>query len=331
MSEPRLQTKVGLFVLLGLGLIVLLVLNFSQGTSIFTSTYEIRMQVASVSGLKEKAAVLLSGVQIGTVKSIGLAADSRTVLVALRILKRYQVRDDARFVIEQIGLLGDQFIAIYPDEARGRPLADHAEVSGREPFNLQQVARSASDLITNFNAAAAVVSEAVRRLTAQVLDHDTLSNLSATVNGARQASERATAFVERLDRLVISNALPLTLGVSNFVAFSERLDRVALHLDEAILTNRVGVRGAITNFQDVSASLRKMVEKVDAGVGVAGSLFSDTNLQLQLQLTMTHMVLLTSNLSLFSSNLNEHGLLYKPRHPRSPPPATIYPGRSPFH
>ena len=83
MSEPRLQTKVGLFLLIGLGLIALLVLNFSQGTSIFTSTYEIRMKVASVSGLKEKAAVLLSGVQIGAVKSIGLATDSRTVLVTL--------------------------------------------------------------------------------------------------------------------------------------------------------------------------------------------------------------------------------------------------------
>ena len=329
MSEPRLQTKVGLFLLIGLGLIALLVLNFSQGTSIFTSTYEIRMKVASVSGLKEKAAVLLSGVQIGAVKSIGLATDSRTVLVTLRILRRYQVRDDARFVIEQIGLLGDQFIAIYPGEARGAVLPDQAEVQGREPFNLQQVARSASDLITNFNTAAAVVSEAVRRLTAQVLDHDTLSNLSATVSGARLASERATAFVERLDRLVNSNALPLTVGVSNIVSFSERLERVAIHLDETIITNRVGVRGVVTNFQELSASLRKLVDKVDSGVGVAGSLFADTNLQFQLQVTMTNVVLLTSNLTLFGSNLNEHGLLYKPRHPR-PNSATIYPGRSPF-
>ena len=329
MSERRLAGKVGLFVLLGLVLMVVLLLNFSQGTSVFTSTYQIRMQVPSASGLKEKAAVQLSGVQIGTVQTIGLAPDTRTVIVTLRILRKYTVRQDARFVVEQIGLLGDQFIAIYPGQAGGAALTDGAMVAGQAPFNLQEVGRSATDLIKHFDEATAVVSEAVKRLNAQVLDRQTLSNFSATVANARLATEHAASLIERLDRLVETNGPPMTVAVSNFVSFSERLETVATHLDEAIVTNRVGVRGAITNFQEISVALRNLVADLEAGRGVAGGLLKDEHLRTELNVAVTNLVLVTSNFAVLGSNLNEHGLLYKPRKPRTYPPA-VYPGRSPF-
>ena len=329
MSQSRLEGKVGLFVVIGVALMAVLLLNFSQGTSIFVPTYQIRMRVASVSGLKEKAAVLLSGVQIGTVKSIGLAEDTRTVMVTLKILKKHRVRDDARFVIEQIGLLGDQFIAIYPEQAAGALLEDGATVPGREPFNLQEVARSATDLIKRFDEAAAVVSDAVKRLSAQILDRETLSNFSATVANARLVTDRTATLLERVGRVVDTNSLPLTTAVSNFVSFTERLETVAKHLDETIVTNRTGLRGTIDNFQEVSVSLRKLAADLEAGKGVAGGLLKDDQLRRDLGAIATNLVLVSSNFSVLGSNLNEHGLLYKPRKPRVYPP-TVYTGRSPF-
>ena len=83
MDKSRLETKVGLFVLVGLVLLAVLLIQFSKGTSLFRGTYELRMQAANVGGLKPRASVLLSGVQIGAVSDIELAPDTKSVTIVL--------------------------------------------------------------------------------------------------------------------------------------------------------------------------------------------------------------------------------------------------------
>ena len=98
-------------------------------------------------GLKPRAQVLMSGVQVGTVSDIQLAPDGKNVTITLRIYQQYQIHKDARFVIEQSGFLGDQYVAILPTENEGPIFGPRRARPRREaPFNLQEVARSAARL-----------------------------------------------------------------------------------------------------------------------------------------------------------------------------------------
>ena len=54
--------------------------------------------------------------QVGTVSGMQLAPDGKSVTIILRIYQDYQIHKDARFVIEQSGFLGDQYVAIMPTE-----------------------------------------------------------------------------------------------------------------------------------------------------------------------------------------------------------------------
>src|SRR5690348_15579091 len=90
MSKSHLEWKVGLFVLIGLALLGALLLEFSKGLTFFRPTYEIDLRAPNVGGLKPRAAVLMSGVQVGTVSGIRLAPDGRTVLILLRIYGQYK-------------------------------------------------------------------------------------------------------------------------------------------------------------------------------------------------------------------------------------------------
>ena len=76
MNRSRLELKVGLFVLICLGLLVGLLLQFSKGTTLFRHTYTIILNTSNVGGLRPRAGVLLSGVQVGTVSDITLAAET---------------------------------------------------------------------------------------------------------------------------------------------------------------------------------------------------------------------------------------------------------------
>ena len=114
MDKSRLEIKVGLFVFLGLVLLAALLIMFSKGASLFHGTYELRLHASNVGGLKQRAGVLLAGVQVGTVSTINLADDGRSVTILLKIYNQNKIYHDARFVIEQSGFLGDQYVSVIP-------------------------------------------------------------------------------------------------------------------------------------------------------------------------------------------------------------------------
>ena len=108
MSKSRLEGKVGLFVFIGLALLAALLIQFSKGTTFFRHTYNILLRAPSVGGLKARAGVLMSGVQVGTVSDIKLGPQGTNVTLTLKIYGQYEIHKDAMFLIEQSGFLGDQ-------------------------------------------------------------------------------------------------------------------------------------------------------------------------------------------------------------------------------
>ena len=141
MSKSRLEWRVGLFVLIGLVLLAGLVIQFSKGGNPVAQKYTIKMRAANVGGLKKKAGVLMSGVQVGVVRDILLGPQGTNVTIFLSIYKEYGIHKDARFFIEQSGFLGDQYVAVVPGANVAEPWKPNEELSANEPFNLQDVAR----------------------------------------------------------------------------------------------------------------------------------------------------------------------------------------------
>src|SRR5580765_1465227 len=85
MNETRFALRVGLFVALGMILVAALLLIFSKGLNLFTSTYDLRLRSGTVGGLKNRAAVLLNGVAVGNVAGTEVAPDGRGVIILARV------------------------------------------------------------------------------------------------------------------------------------------------------------------------------------------------------------------------------------------------------
>ena len=322
MSKKRLEWKVGLFVFACLLLLALLLLNFSKGLTYFKPTYTLRLKTTNVGGIKREASVLMAGVQVGNVTDAQLAPDGKSVTVFLKILDRYRIHGDAVFTIDSMGFLGDQYIAIIPGKNEAPVLTNNAEVVCREPFNLQEVARSAVGFIQRIDETARKLNEGLTRVDRYVLNEQTLSNLSVTVGNFRQVSERALTTVDALDRLIQSNSPPMNTAVSNLVLFSSQIRGVAGDLEQLLSTNEAVFSSAVKNVESSSVLLKNLLMEMQAGRGLAGSLLKDERLEVGFSQ-------LVSNLTVLSSNLNRHGLLWKPGKFESRPPSPLYPGRDP--
>ena len=314
MSKPRLEWKVGLFVFIGLALLAVLVIELSKGTPFYRRTYQIVLHASNISGLKNKAGVLISGVQIGSVSDITLSPDGKRATVILRIYTKYKVYKDARFVIEQSGFLGDQYVAIVPTENKAPQFQDGESAEAEEPFNLQEIARSATGIIQRIDQMATNLTHALADVRHDVLNEQTFTNLSGAIANLRVVSERALVAVANINAMVATNGPAFAQSASNLVSFSLEIDRFATNLSFVLATNSAEITVAVKNIESSSEVLKNLLNDVQAGKGLAGNLLK--NEQLASDLSQ-----IANNLSITTSNLNRLGLwgiLWK----KKPPPAS---------
>ena len=301
MKPSRLEGKVGLFVFIGLVLLAALLIQFSKGTTFFRSTYDILLHAPTVGGLKPRAQVLMSGVQVGSVHGMRLAADGKSVTITLRIYQPFQIHKDARFVLEQSGFLGDQYVAIIPTGNKGEPLGPGGEAKAEAPLDMQELARTAAGLLVHIDSAATNVNDALTDARRSISEHAALTNLAATFDNFHAVSERSLTLVDNVDALVETNRPAIAIAASNLVFFSEQLSQSAGALRALVATNSPDIEVAVKNIESSSATLKHLLEGVQAGKGLAGKLLENEEIA-------ANVSQIVSNLNTTTSNLNRLGL-----------------------
>jgi ABC-type transporter Mla subunit MlaD len=301
MDKSRLEWKVGLFVFIGLALLAVLLLQFSKGLTFFRPTYDILLEADSVGGLKTRAQVLMSGVQVGTVSAMQLAPDGKSVTITLRIYKQHQIYKDARFVIASSGFLGDQYVAILPTKNEGPTFNSRDKAKAEAPLDLQEVARSAAGFLQHIDSAATNINDALSDARRTVLSAQALTNLSATFDNFHRASERAQSIVDNVNALVESNRPSITASVSNLLYFSDQINQAASAVRELVATNSPAINAAVRNVESSTAKLKALLDGVQEGKGLAGNLLENE----QIAANVSRIV---DNLSITTSNLNRLGL-----------------------
>jgi phospholipid/cholesterol/gamma-HCH transport system substrate-binding protein len=289
-----------------------LLLQFSKSTSIFRGTYELRLHASNVGGLKERASVLLAGVQVGTVSAIELAPDGKSVTILLRVYKDYKIYHDARFVIQQSGFLGDQYVAVIPTINQLPVWTNGADVDCEAPFNLQETARAAAGFIQRIDETAQKLDAAVSDVRRLVLNNETLTNLSAAVGNLRDFSEQATNMVANINLLVATNGEQVDLAVSNVVFFSQDLIHLSDDARGVVSTNGAQISAAVKNIEASTETLKSLMDDLQSGQGLAGTLLKNEQLS-------TNVQAVAANLAIATSNLNQLGLWHFLWHHELPP------------
>ncbi|HEV2693719.1 MAG TPA: MlaD family protein [Verrucomicrobiae bacterium] len=301
MEKTRLEIKVGLFVAVCLVLLAAMMVQFNKGASILNDTYIIRLHTANVGGLKKEADVLLAGYKVGNVKDIQLADDTRSVTVYLKIYKKFKIWHDARFVIEQAGFLGDQYVSVLPTKNEPPEFANNADVDCQEPFDLQEVARGAAGFIKRMDETAQKLDASVTDLRAQVLNAETLSSFGVALTNMRTFTVQAMGAVDQINTLLATNGAQVSVAVSNLVYFSSQLNGLGDSAKDILATNGVNIATATKNIDDMTATWKQISTDVQSGKGLAGTVLQNEELAANVQN-------IAANLSITTSNLNRAGL-----------------------
>src|ERR1700733_9042898 len=99
-QNANLETKVGIFLLLGIALLCTLIIVFSEVPDLFKPTYTLTVKFPDASGLLKGSDVYLAGAVIGKVTTDPhYIPDTQKVEVNLKINKDVGIREDANYAI----------------------------------------------------------------------------------------------------------------------------------------------------------------------------------------------------------------------------------------
>jgi phospholipid/cholesterol/gamma-HCH transport system substrate-binding protein len=210
-QTANLETKVGIFLLLGIGLICTLIIIFGEVPDLFKPTYTLTVTFPNASGLLKGSDVYLSGALIGKViTDPHPVPDTQMVEVNLKIDKNVGIRNNASYVIGSAGLLGDKFVEVRPVEYKeGTPedqkaplVKDGDKITGATGTDMEKIMTSAEPLIDKANDIADQLDEMIRKLNIDVFSGTSTDDLKETIAKLRHMVDNGDSMISNANDLL---------------------------------------------------------------------------------------------------------------------------------
>jgi phospholipid/cholesterol/gamma-HCH transport system substrate-binding protein len=180
-----LELKVGIFVFVGLIILVIFVLMIGD-FRLINPGYHFKVSFAFANGVKMISPVRLSGVEMGEVKGIEINYDEVTkkplVLVDVWVRKEAKIPIDSQIWVNMLGLLGEKYIEIIPGQKRDVLLTEGSVIKGEDPISIQELTDLSRDIALEVSDTVKDVGLTLSKL------NTTLDSVNSILGNVKQGS-----------------------------------------------------------------------------------------------------------------------------------------------
>ena len=211
--------------------VILILLYFvyaAGGFRVSKEGYELTVLFSFISGLREHAPVRLCGAEVGKVKDIEIICqpdEDTQIAVTLWLNQKAKIREDAKFYISTLGLMGEKYVEIGPGSKDVPYLKAGSQVKGVDPFRMEVLMSKADVLADNLNSTL-IETKKLAQHADEILvkkGEEIANNLDKTILSIKRLSEHADEVVTKKE---IDNILKnLEATSTNFKEFSNDLKR----------------------------------------------------------------------------------------------------------
>ncbi len=194
-TTPEQKTKIGIFTIVGILLLVFAVFFIGNQKNLFSSTIKLNGTFKNVNGLQIGNNVRFAGINVGVVDDIQIINDT-AVKVVLNIDKDVQkfIKKDSRMNIGSDGLMGDKLVVISPGGATTTQMVSNGEqLNAVNPMDVDKlmakVTKMADDAGTLVNSLSQIVTKinAGQGSLGRLLNNDKMAkNMESTIAQARK-------------------------------------------------------------------------------------------------------------------------------------------------
>jgi phospholipid/cholesterol/gamma-HCH transport system substrate-binding protein len=214
--------RLGAFIIAALAILAVGIFIIGDRQYLFSDTYRLKAQFATVVGLDEGAEVRVGGVHSGSVRRVDLPknpTDKITVLMDLQRSTHDIIKQDSVATIQTEGLLGNEYVSISFGSAQALNVRDGDTIASVPPLVLADIIKKADAIMDSSKEAVAnttVVTANLKSISGKIDDgqgtigalvnnKEMYDNLQTTTAGLRDATVHAQAgiadFQENMEAL----------------------------------------------------------------------------------------------------------------------------------
>ena len=290
--KNTLETRLGIFFALAL-VVAVLVLEMVGAADFFKSGFTITASFKNAQDLKKGDVVKTAGVEIGRVEAVEL--DAGRARVTMKILKKYEIKTDARAGIKFTGLMGNNYVSI----EGGSPTAPRIESGSLETYEqpdlstlmakLEGVAGGVESLTKSFS------TDNISSLLGPLTDFFKQNSgpVTAVIGNMKTVSDQIAAGRGSVGRLIMDDALyaaayttmtNLQLAAGDIKSVTGQADSMVRDVRSLVegINQGKGTLGMLTKDEKLynettlaMGNLREILEKLNRGQGSIGKLVND--------------------------------------------------------
>ena len=188
-GKTKLELKVGIFVFVGLIILVIFVLSIG-GFKAWSSGYQINLNFNFVNGVKIGAPVRFAGVDVGEVKRINLEfipqENRSNVRLEVWIRNIIRIPVDSSVWVNTLGLLGEKYVEIMPGKDYAHSLKADGSLTGIDPLPIHQLFKNAENILRNLDDGIARIKNQEGSLGKLIYNDAVYNELEALVTDVRK-------------------------------------------------------------------------------------------------------------------------------------------------
>ncbi|HVO73629.1 MAG TPA: MlaD family protein, partial [Ignavibacteriaceae bacterium] len=142
MAKKISAVKLGIFIFIGIGILVLGIFLIGDKQALFNSTFTVKAYFNDIQGLKSGASVRFGGIDVGSVTDVEIVNDtSGRVEVTMEVLTDIKqfIRTDTKATIETEGLVGNKVVILKMGSSSADQVKDGGTIQSKEPIGFSAI------------------------------------------------------------------------------------------------------------------------------------------------------------------------------------------------
>ena len=269
MVKKTSSIRLGIFIFIGLVILVASIYLIGGKSSLFSSTFKVKTYFTDVQGLKNGTVVRLSGIDAGSVSDIEIVPDNTgRVEVTLNLVEdiRRFIRIDTRASIETDGLMGNKVIVLKLGNESAPLVKDNGYIKSEEPRGLGAIIAEVQGIMSYTKQMTKDLAEITSRVNrgegtvGKLLTDESLYN---SANGLTKRADSSLNSITAEVKGVTGMLDKLGTGVHTVVG---NIDKVVGNIDSLLVSVRSGkglVGQLLVNGSKLDTSVTNTIQNVE--------------------------------------------------------------------
>ncbi len=293
-DQRKTEIKVGITVLLGV-IICLWILGWAKNFNLTPTENTVKVKFNNTSGLEIGDPVTVNGVRKGFVEDLKI--DGESVIVTLKIDNNIQLKDDARFAISMLDLMGGKKVEISPGSSQNEIDYDKIQ-EGLFYADVSQVMSMVGSFQEDFNSTISDIKITLTSLNNYLTDQQLNQDIKSSMSNLSEVTKK-------LNTLIDENRTSLKQLTTNSAELTEEAKKFLETNKEKVNASVDELQSVLKNTDNLIAKLNKFTDEMNAKQNNLGKIIYDEKIYEDLSQSLKQLNELTK---LMLQQLKEDGL-----------------------